>query len=63
MKIRILRVPPSQVLEGVDLGPYRFDKGHIYELDVRVGTVLVVWGYAERIGEDDRSASLAKQLG
>ena len=55
MKIRILRVPPARNLEGVDLGPFQFEKGRAYELDSRVARVLVVWEYAERIDEKERS--------
>ena len=55
MKIRILRSPPARILEGIDLGPYRFEKGKIYELEPRVATVLIVWSYAERIGDSDPS--------
>ena len=55
MKVRILRVPPSQTLEGVDVGPYGFERGRIYDVDDHVARVLVVWSYAERIGEGDHS--------
>ena len=53
MKVRILRVPPSRILEGVDLGPYRFDTGHLYELELHVAKVLVVWNYAEYVWDSD----------
>jgi hypothetical protein len=53
MKVRIVRVPPARLLEGVDLGPFQFEKGRAYELDSRVARVLVVWEYAERIEETD----------
>ena len=53
MKVQIVRVPPSRTLEGVDLRPYHFEQGRIYDLDTRVATVLVVWDYAERIAEDE----------
>ena len=48
MKVRIERVPPTDVLEGIDLRPYQLRKGQVYELERRVGKVLVVWGYAQR---------------
>jgi hypothetical protein len=48
MKVRIERVPPTDVLEGIDLRPYHLRKGRVYELERRVGKVLVVWGYAQR---------------
>ena len=56
MKVRILRVPPSQILEGVDVGPYGFERGRIYDVDDHVARVLVVWSYAERIGEGEGSS-------
>ena len=52
MKIRILRVPPARTLEGVDLGLYQFEQGRTYDVEPRVAKVLVVWDYAERIGEE-----------
>ncbi len=62
MKIRILRVPPARTLEGIDLGSFQFEPGQIYELDARVARVLVVWDYAERIGEPDPSTVHATAL-
>ena len=62
MKVRILRAPPSRVLEGVDLGPQPFEKGRIYDLEPRVAKVLVVWDYAERIGESDLSNAPRRQF-
>jgi len=62
MKVRILRAPPSRLLEGIDLGPQRFEQGHIYDLEPRVARVLVVWDYAERIGDSDPSNTPHKQL-
>lgn len=50
MRVRILRVPPSRTLEGVDLGSFQFERGGIYDLDDHVARVLVVWSYAERMG-------------
>jgi hypothetical protein len=47
VKIRIRKVPPSTFLEGYDLRPYDFRAGYVYELDRRLGEVLIVWGYAE----------------
>jgi len=55
VKVRILRIPPARTLEGVDLASFHFEQGHTYELDSRVARVLVVWDYAERIGEGDPS--------
>ena len=48
MRVRIRRIPPSPVLEGVDLRPYSFREGRLYEVDPPVAKVLLSWGYAER---------------
>jgi len=48
MRVRIRHVPPSLVLEGVDLRPYSFREGRLYEVDPPVAKVLLSWGYAER---------------
>lgn len=61
MKVRIHRVPPSRFLEGVDLGPERLQPGRLYELDPVIAGVLLVWGYAERVGPEP-SADRDKQL-
>jgi hypothetical protein len=55
MRVRILRVPPSRTLEGVDLTAYRFEQGRTYDVGDVVARVLVVWSYAERIGNAVRS--------
>jgi hypothetical protein len=47
MKVRIRRVPPSHVLEGVDLRPYNFEEGRAYDVDPEVAKVLILWDYAE----------------
>ena len=47
MRVRIHRVPPSGVLEGVDLRPYVFKPGRLYEVDPMVAKVLLSGGYAE----------------
>ena len=49
VKVRVLRVPPSRALEGIDLRPYRLQKGNVYELDPQVAQVLIVWKYAEPV--------------
>jgi hypothetical protein len=47
MNVRIRRVPPSPMLEGVDLRPYNFEEGHAYDVDPSVAKVLILWDYAE----------------
>ena len=50
MKVRVLRVPPSRALEGIDLRPYKLKEGHVYDLEPEVAKVLLVWKYVERVG-------------
>ena len=52
MKVRILRVPPSHTLEGIDLRPYRLKRGRVHDVDSQLATVLVLWEYAEPVAED-----------
>ena len=47
MKVRIRRMPPSRILEGVDLRPYEFQVGRVYECEPRVANVLMLWECAE----------------
>jgi hypothetical protein len=49
VKVRLLRVPPSRALEGIDLRPYKLREGNVYDLEPQVATVLIVWKYAERV--------------
>ena len=46
MRVLLRRVPPSRVPEGVDLRPYAFTKGEVYDLEPRVANVLILWDYA-----------------
>jgi hypothetical protein len=49
VKVRLLKVPPSRVLEGIDLRPYKLQEGNVYDLEPEVAKVLIVWKYAERV--------------
>ena len=49
IRVRVLRVPPSRALEGIDLRPYKLQEGSIYELEPQVANVLIVWKYAEQV--------------
>ena len=49
MKVRVLRVPPSRALEGIDLLPYKLKEGNVYDLEPQVAKVLLVWKYVERV--------------
>jgi hypothetical protein len=49
MKVRVLRVPPSRILEGIDLRPYNLRQGGVFDLEAPVAKVLIVWKYAEPV--------------
>ena len=49
VRVRVLRVPPSLALEGIDLRPYKLREGNVYDLEPQVAKVLIVWKYAERV--------------
>ena len=51
VKVRVLRVPPSRALEGIDLRPYKLREGNVYDLEPQVAQVLIVWKYAERVAD------------
>ena len=46
MNVRIKRVPPASVLEGLDLRPYGLKVGETRDLKDPVAGILVAWGYA-----------------
>ena len=58
LKVRIVRRPPSRMLEGVDLGTRVFEEGRVYEVEPTVANVLILWEYAEPLVDSaaDRSA-------
>jgi hypothetical protein len=47
MLVRIVKVPPARMLEGLDLLPFRLRRSEIRELARPVADVLVAWEYAE----------------
>jgi hypothetical protein len=47
MLVRIVKVPPSGILEGLDLRPYKLRRSEIRELARPVADVLLAWDYAE----------------
>ncbi len=49
MRVRIVKVPPASILEGLDLRPYQLRAAQTRELARPVADVLVAWGYAERV--------------
>ena len=46
MRIRILKVPPHDHVEGLDLRPYDFDEGGVYDVGNLFSGVLMAGGYA-----------------
>ena len=58
MRVRIRRVPPTLVLEGVDLRGHRLREGHVYDLKIDEAVILLAWGYAEPACEPDDSGAL-----
>ena len=47
MRVRIVKVPPAYVLEGLDLRPYRLKPAETRDLRSPVADILVAWGYAQ----------------
>ena len=46
MRVRIVKVPPAYVLEGLDLRPYRLKPAETRNLRSPVADILIAWGYA-----------------
>jgi hypothetical protein len=46
-RIRIRKVPPTALLEGIDLRPYAFQEGDVQLVERRLALTLIVWGYAD----------------
>jgi hypothetical protein len=49
MRVRIVKVPPAFVLEGLDLRPYKLRPAETRSLRGPVADILVAWGYAEPV--------------
>jgi hypothetical protein len=49
MRVRIVKVPPVSVLEGLDLRPYRLKPAETRNLRSPVANILVAWGYAQPV--------------
>lgn len=62
VKVRVLRPPPSRVLEGVDLGASPLQKGRVYELEPIVANVLLLWEYAVRVNRPKSQRRLQKKV-
>jgi hypothetical protein len=48
LRVRILSIPSSSDFDEFDLSRYRV--GQIYELSLRLATLLIIDGYAEAVG-------------
>jgi hypothetical protein len=46
MRVRIVKIPPVSVLEGLDLRPLKLRAAETRNLGRPVADVLVAWGYA-----------------
>jgi len=57
MKVRIRRMPPSRILEGVDLRPYEFQVGRVYECEPHVANVLILWDCADAAKQPEKSTA------
>ena len=55
MRVRILKVPPAFVLEGLDLRPYRLQPAETRNLRSPVADILVAWGYAQPVSRPSRA--------
>ena len=53
MRVRIVKVPPASVLEGLDLRPYKLRAPETRDLIRPIADVLIAWGYAERVASRD----------
>jgi hypothetical protein len=54
MLVRIVKVPPAGILEGLDLRPYKLRRSEIRELARPVADVLMAWDYAEPFADRRR---------
>jgi len=48
MLVRIVKVPPSSMLEGLDLRPLKLRRNETRNLKSPIADVLIAWGYAEK---------------
>jgi len=46
MRLRIVKLPPASVLEGLDLRPFKLKTGETRELPRAIADILTAWGYA-----------------
>ena len=60
MRVRIVKVPPASMLEGLDLRPLKLRATETRNLGRPVADVLVAWGYAVPVR---RPARLVKKAG
>ena len=51
MRIRILRSPPIEAVDGMDLRRFMVDQQ--YDVGNRLGTLLLCEGWAEPVGDDE----------
>jgi len=49
MRVRIVKVPPAFMLEGLDLRPFKLRPDETRNLRSPVAEILVAWGYAKPV--------------
>jgi hypothetical protein len=54
MLVRIVKIPPAGILEGLDLRPLELRRSEIRELARPVADVLLAWEYAELFADRRR---------
>ena len=61
MLVRIVKVPPASMLEGLDLRPLKLRIDETRNLKTPIADVLISWGYAEKAVRSARTARPSKK--
>ncbi len=60
MRVRIVKIPPASMLEGLDLRPLKLRAAETRNLRSPVADVLIAWGYAEPVNGSARPTKRPK---
>ena len=60
MLVRIVKVPPSSMLEGLDLRPLKLRRDETRNLKSPIAEVLIEWGYADKAVRPPRPRPIKK---